>query len=630
MAKGINWRTVLEANPYLWNFKYWGWVDVAQIKDTKLRRIAQRNISIVVEVLNRKKLKDIAKRFSVSPQLITYIMNRCLVSVAHDEDPPLCEALNPYHHLKKAERLSALDPAYLGGDKCALTHTLKNYPDIVEIIDAELLGYIKRRKEAENHTPASLHRKFLRLLDERNHSTQGYPSNRARQGYVSFVAYVKRRTEELRLPTPINRRDYDRDISLPRIYEQVEIDEHTLDIFVSVDVELDGFVMSHRIKRPIIIYACDLCSGAALGYELILSKAATQEDVIRLLRKIRKPWKQRKLTAPRLKYPLGACFPTILDEQFENISIGTLRMDNALCHHANRVRQFICDQMNSILNLGHPGDARSRHSVEFDFKPLSKMMKRFSSTAGSNVLDPLKETTKNSKTAPLLKLDWLEDILEVFFSTHNIKPLARNFAKSPAEILRSQVIQLPVTMDFSRLYKNVNADMLSDTVKVLRNVKENRRPHINYVYLKYQGDAICDAKLVGKEIRIEYDIDDMRVIKAYKKSGKYLGELRPPVSRRGFPLSLKTLRYIENRARKTGDMSIKTADDLIRHLSQKKLTAANLSNIVRLYRELRDPEISNCNEFNSKTPITNATSKSPKVKSYQDVLKEICEKNEKQ
>lgn len=81
---------------------------------------------------------------------------------------------------------------------------------------------------------------------------------------------------------------------------------------------------------------------------------------------------------------------------------------------------------------------------------------------------------------------------------------------------------------------------VSDTVVVRHIAKENRAPHINFIYQRYVGGCLCDPALVGKKITIKYPIHDIRTLRCYAQDGTYLGEVVCPKSWMRYPHTRKT------------------------------------------------------------------------------------------
>ncbi|RYF35835.1 MAG: hypothetical protein EOO38_28575 [Cytophagaceae bacterium] len=63
-------------------------------------------------------------------------------------------------------------------------------------------------------------------------------------------------------------------------------------------------------------------------------------------------------------------------------------------------------------------------------------------------------------------------------------------------------------------------------VPIKGSVQSGTRPHINFAYVKYTSSVLAgNAGLIGRKVRIYYDVRDIRAVKAFFEDGTELGVL---------------------------------------------------------------------------------------------------------
>ncbi len=597
----MNVPRILKDHPQLSEFGAWGSVSAVRkkLKPSK-DKIFLRNVRVMKDVLSGMPYSQISSKYGLSKGLISQTLKRCTTPDEYGV-MPLIEGLIPGKRLKKYERKEESD-----SDQGMWVATFKRYPSSVNSLLVKIYDHIQRKKGAENMTKSRAHRYLLNRLEEEIGSDNCFPFLSVRRGYVSFCRHYDRWVRELSMPRP------QWDIGLirdeeRRVYEQIEIDEQKMDLGVSHDFIIDGAYIAQRLSRISIAVAVEPKSNAVIQYHLCCADTPSHEDLLYLFDKLRKPWKPKKLVHEKEPYPPCAAFPTAVNEIYQNIALGVIKLDNAMSHHANRLRRIICFRSGATLNPGRIKQPTDRLWVEGLFKILNELTHRFESTTGSSPTDPIKETLKNYKTPPILNIDHLEELLDKFFATYNAKPHERLNGFSPLEVLRQEAEKHPLPIDFEYAESRVCAMLDTEVVTVRQNIKDGARPHINYSTLKYKGRCICDPDLVSKQISIKIDISDIRTVEAYTLGGKYLGTLYCQKSRQGSQLSLRTRKQISKYTTKYKDLAIKTADDYFDYLETLPATPRIVTEKVRLLRERQCP-------LDGKQKINPARSKSVKSK----------------
>lgn len=578
----MGWRARLNDEPELWDFNNWGTIDSSSLK-SKREEKHNRNVRIVKAVLDKKSITSVADQNGVSKGFVTQIMDRC-TEESEDGEKLLIAGLIPYRRLKKYERSIPVSRYKEIGDQGSWNVTFINYPLAISTVLTRLKKSLNREKNAEVMTKASTHRLLLRQLISSGHNGSDFPFSGDREGYVSFCKHYDQWVGEITMPKP----HWDAGLiktSNLRAYDEIQIDEQSLDLTVSHDFFLDGRLVAARLSRISIIVAIDVATGAVIQYHVCVTAAPSHEDVIFLLHKMREPWRPKKLLQDHLRFTPEAGFPTSTDDIYQLVCPGVIKLDNALAHHANRVRKVICSDFHSTMNLGRRRKPKDRNLIEGFFNILNTLTHRYDSTTGSSPTDPIKEPPKNYKTPPILNIDYFEEHLEIFISAYNAKPHSNQNGFTPLESLSIQAKKYPLPIDYTYREKRESAFFDSKECIVRQNKKNRRRPHINFATLTYRGACLCDAGLVGKKVRVKYDIRDVISVKVFDLNGKLLGDIFCQKSRQGSPLSLRSLQHMNRYTNKHKGVAIQTIDEYFEALSEEVQKPIVATEMVRISRE---------------------------------------------
>ncbi len=539
----LSWRERLEQSPSYKNFNNWPYIDLYDLPKSK-QKTFNRNCRIITSVLENMSFNRIAKRNYVSTSHIYHLLKRSLAGDAQSP-PPLTKALIPGYRLRLGHRKKPLSQgANYFGNRGAFMHIMRSNPEIRVKLDKMILAHLKKLSHGQNLTPNVFHSEFLRLLREKHWPQDKYPFNQEKRGYETARKYFHQRSKELTKPKEKIQRTVNSITPSNLIYQELQIDSQVLDVTTSIYLEVGGELLPHRLSRLSLYLVKDVASDCILSFQLCFTKSPTQIDLLNLLENIHKPWRPMKLKTPGLEYEQGACLPSCLGTEFENAGIGIVRLDNALCHLSHLVRDYICESLGATFNLGLPGNPKGRNYVEYAFKQLSDQMNRFASTSGSYPTDPIRESKSNRKKPPKLTINALEEVLSVLITSHNIKASDQLKGRSPMEEMKYQMRNYPIPL--FRLNKKPDACPYKQIkkVKIKWNKRENRDPYINFLGVRYNGKCISSFRQNNKEILVEIDCRDIRILKAFAQTGEEIGELYAPKSWQKFAHSTKTRQKI--------------------------------------------------------------------------------------
>ena len=580
-----NWKKAIKLCPQYKDFDNWPVIKSDSL-DPKDRKAFNRNRDIVMLVLSGVAITHACKKYGLHRSFGTYLLNRCLASMP-GETPPLTAGLIPFNRVVNERRSIPLSKASNTGSRLSVNKILSDNLEMKTRIDQALSDHVNKKKGAEILTPAAFHRRFLDELENMNWPSTLYPLDRQRKGYFAITNYFHTRINQLRIVKQKKRPGFVARVTTKRVFEELQIDEQLEDAYTSIDLYLDDNLTPLRVSRISVALAIDAASDAILDYKVCLTQHPSHEDILWLIEKIRRKWQPMVLTTKGIKYLPGSMLPSALDDQVRHLQPGVIKLDNALAHHANRVANYVCNRWGATVNYGHPASPKDRNIVEYAFRRLNRLTHRMESTSGSSVVDPKRESKKNSKTPPVIKLHEFEQMLEVVITAHNIRGQARLGGASPLEIIKHQIDQFPLPLNFSALDREASAFLDERKVRVIHLKNERRTPFINFEGLRYTGAGLSNAKLLDAKILVRFDIRDIRKLDAFDSNGKSLGEILAPKSRQAFALSIRTLRKINKKARQDSGMEQKSVDRYFSNLVDGIGSSKNNMELIRVYREIQ-------------------------------------------
>lgn len=548
----ITWKERLLRCPWLWIFSNWPIIDVEAIPKEKRAGYLQ-NLRIVALALegNRNTLESIAAAIGISRSTVSHVLRRAL---GGDEfkPPALTSALVPNRHLDPGERKKALSSrTNKSGAARSLKHIFSIYPDIEVRLYSAVKSDINKSPKAQNYNGKSFNHLFLALLREKNWDENVWPFDKARRGEETTRKLLERMRKEVLIERQTKSSTSILPISRPlklRAYEKIQIDSQLQDIESTIEISLDEDLVPLRVARPATLLAVDAGCDLRLAYEPCLTQQPSQTDVLRLLKQLHQPWTPKILRHPALSYSEGAMFPTGLGPEYTRIAIGMIELDNAMSNLAYTVQNYVCNGLHATLHAGRSRTPLGRSRVEHAFDASNDTIHRFASTTGSHNRDPKKEDKDNRKLPPCLSYDTFIETWEVMCTHHNILPQAQLGAHSPLETLRHQMENTYIRLlppGVSRPDPMIQFD--TRTVNWRKN--EKRNPYIEFLYSRYSAPELCDSKFINKPIKLLYDIEDIRTVKAYSIDGELIGDLHAPISWQRFRHGLTTRQRIYKKYR---------------------------------------------------------------------------------
>ncbi len=580
----LTWLLRLQYSPLLRDYKNWPKVNHKKFKGVKRTKFL-RNQRIVIKVLLGIRFKDIADEENISVSAISRLMSRALAGY-EDDDQPLTKALIPGQKINNGKRKKSLSKHKCSGARGSFTKILEENIEMTERLKNKVKAFVRRDPNAENMTPKSFHKAFLAELEDLNWPDDQYPFDQSNKALESCRRYFHKLVNKYRMPKKKKQRSINQTQIIDLLpFQKIQLDSQLTDIKVNIAIDDNGVIKTLKLSRLSLFMMKDVASDCILSYFLCYTKEPNQDDLLNLFSFLNEKWEPMELKTPGLEYQLGACLPSALDEEFQFRSIGIVGLDNAKCHRAKSIKDYVLITLGATLNYGLPANPKSRQLIEYAFKLLNEIIHRFPSTTGSHVLDPLKETKSNTKKVPTFSLRTLEEVISVVVSAENTRPRERLGGLSPLDYLKYQNERHPLRINYAMREDNIGPFVSQDTRKICWYKSDNRAPEISFNGLRYVGEGLNESELENQKITIRFDRRDLRVVEAFKEDGTSLGALMAPLSWQSHPFSLRTKKRISKYTRKE---NLKLKDPLRNmfdiHMRDKHLPSEALE-IVRLAKE---------------------------------------------
>lgn len=577
----ITWKDRLRENPRLIDVSAWPALDPSLIPH-KRRKQYLRNVRVVTQVLSGVSVTEAAKVGGLSPGRVTQLLDRCLGG--DSESPPaLRRGLWPHKLVADHEAAGPGDGRF--------TKLMNDVPGLRLGLDQMLLDRLKDKAWAQVPSPATYHALFKSLLAKAGVSLGAYPYNTASLAYESVRRDLHSRWTLLCQAHKSRRQTFTRPPHMGEVrwvYDRIEIDEQLVDCETStVDIQLSlgQQLPPLRLPRFTVLTAVDVSTDCILGFKIALTAHPRQNDLLALLYQCVNRWPERDIKANGMKLLPGAGFPNT-DPQLPLPLPREIALDNAWMHHAHSVESFVTQELGATISYGRPQCPTVRQTIETCFNRLNQHLShRLTSTTGSSVTDPKRESKKNRKAIPVMSLPDFEDALYVTFAESNHQTRARLASASPLEALRHQVEQTYlIEVDDDRRV-GWNPFKVTKQVKVHDLSKPKRKPYITFEYERYKGPGLLALPNSESKVFIRYDRRDIRRVDAFTAGGQSLGELHCPGSWQSYPHSVETRRHLYKTHRDLMRRSQDFLTDYFSHLRAQLSNPTDVANFLRTYEE---------------------------------------------
>lgn len=466
--------------------------------------------------------------------------------------------LVPHARIKPYERRAEIKrgPAGArGGRSGALGKLFERFPDLKEFVD-DL--FLKRRKPGVVHESRirikGIHKRFLdkcRALGIKNE----WPFTAKWLGIVALRKYLVRLSHEQTARAVAVRygenaaRRYEAsgdgaDTDVTRPYQRVQCDAHKIDALFTIRIPHPRLgEIPTLVPRIWLLAIIDVFSRAVMSYYLVLSLECSARDVTRVIQRAVMPWTARKFTVPALRYPDHGGFPAGVFPTLAWAAWDEMWFDNAKVNLAHLTKDLLIDKMGTKVHAGAINAIERRAIMERLFLNIEENgFHRLVSTTGSHPRDPRRQEPEEKALKYDIRLEHLEDLVEVLFAQYNATPHAALGYRTPLEVIEHYLTTGGEVRHIDEAHRSDAAFLyVRDSRTVRGDVKKSRKPYIEFEGAIYQHEVLARSPdLIGSELTLHVNPDDLRLIKAFLPDGSEFGLLSAKAPWHRVPHSLET------------------------------------------------------------------------------------------
>lgn len=538
-------------------------------------------------------MKTIQAKTGVDPKTVYRLIDRCLTKHADGRIFGFRAAI-PYARLKEYERVHSINRAQ-GAQGVGLSGAfgllLQQYP----LLEENLLKEAKLR-----HKPITgahevrrsikrIHKRFLEECRALGIKPNEYPLNQELGGLRSLSEYFRRydnrtfgaavKSKSAGRVRPEAPENMEQAPPATRAFEVVEFDGHKIDLRVTLRItDPLGFEHLVELTRIWILVVLDIASRAVIGYKLALSKEYNKDDVAGAFQAALTPFRPRNYKIPGLAIRKEGGYPSAVFPQTQHACWEWLRFDGAKSHLA----QDTLARLNQIVGCwpdnGPAAEPDERPFIERFFGLIAEnFAHRLPGTTGS---DP--SSVERALSDPkgdlslLVELDELEDMIEVTIGDYNGHAHDGVSGRTPLEAMGQLLTRNQGFLRTLPAIVRQNLCLLQEArvVPIHGNPKTSVRPHINFLNVRYTSNILSSSPgLIGRKVRIYFDVRDIRTVKAFFEDGAELGVLTAAAPWCYTPHSLRVRTEI-TRLKRLGKLNYKDADDPVEAWEKYKRSIA--------------------------------------------------------
>lgn len=486
--------------------------------------------------------------------------------------------------------------------KTKLGGLFEEYPELRNLVIGNHIGDKKYTLE-HNMNYAHVHDKFVRACRSKGIQDYEYPFCVKDNGYKAICGFLQDYDNE-NISAGISHENKnaiqkfkstgigDSNYIIPIYpYNIVQLDGHKIDLLYSVETcGKNGDIVRKTATRAWLLLLIDIATRAIIGYALSPYENYNQYDILTAIKNSIKP--HERLSFPNyFEYPENGGFPSECIPETEWAVFDQIMLDNAKSHLTENVINKLAKEYKITLNFGAVGTPETRGIVERLFKKLETGgFHRLPGTTGSNVKDNKRHNPEKNAVKYEITYEDIEELTEYFIAEYNNSAHESLDNRTPLEVLRSKIEDAHLCPSIIKEEEREQVDHINHSyeIKAFRGgYKNGTRPHINYKYANYYAeDMELPMSIVGKQVMIEIDPDDVSKIKAFTMEGEYIATLLARGIYGRTPHSLRERRMVaafsaENREKNRGFIPDITAyENELKERAEKSSRARTKAAIV--------------------------------------------------
>lgn len=522
----------------------WHEVNINSLSDDDLKIFRNRKLAIDLYLKNET-LKTIKELTSIDRKELGIHLKKCL---QEEKNGVLLgyRALIPYKRTKNYKRkdLPKLTPNSTGrGQTGAFELLLEAYPNLKNLLFDLMYKRSKNQTSEKIMSKKYIHKNFIKQCEKEGlQSPKDYPFTSNDYGQRSLYRYLNKLEKEHFSKTAkrygddsemVSNKTSSLDDNYPtmiRPFERVQFDGHKIDLSLVLTFQApDGTERTANLQRIWILTVMDVSTTSVIGYYLCPNPEYNSTDVLLTFKNSIEPQEPKTLTIPGLNYPANSGLPSQVIEETKWALWDELYFDNARANIAKNVTNKLKKIVQCHINTGPTYAPLKRGIVERFYRTLEENgYHRLPSTTGSHSKDPIRNNPELEARKHKISFEEIEELTAVLIADYNTTRTEGNYFASPLESMRQKIEKNPHSI--RTLEPELRDDLQFLTLEVTRtikgNIKEGRRPHINYENVKYTNDLLLrSGDLLGKKLTLVVNIEDLRFVKAYLPDGAEVGIL---------------------------------------------------------------------------------------------------------
>ena len=492
----------------------------------------------------------IEERTGINRHQLYFLLDRCL-KIDADGRIVGFPALLKYQRIAPYTRTAPLGSARAaasgGGLGGAFAFLLEQHPPLAQWLTQKICKRAVTLHQVSTDGPlktrlsglGNLHAGFLTQCRAVGITAADYPLNTDRMGIRSLSAYV---TAEILT----NFGDAARAAGATRLkgmpgaagrgavrpYQVVEFDGHRLDVRLKIVIRDPlGFEQEFEIERIWLLVIIDVCTRAVLGYHLVLSREYSRYDVIKTIEQALTPHRPRTFTLPDVGYGSTGGFPSGKLPELGYAIWERMRLDNAKANLASDTMTALCEFIGCAADAGPPHHPDDRPYIERFFGTVaSTLSSRLPGYTGSNPKDLRRALADPKGNLRLfVSLAEMEELMEASIAGYNATPHDGLNGRTPLEAMEYLVRGKGQMIWWLSEAKRRTMCLMQTAhrCRVRGYLAQGTRPHINLFQVRYTSEMLAaSGALLGRELRVYYNSDDLRSVRAFLADGSELGILK--------------------------------------------------------------------------------------------------------
>ncbi len=444
--------------------------------------------------------------------------------------------------IERVAPLRAIEGKPCAGFGGAFGALLREHPSIERGMVQALGRTVKDVCQPVTMIGRELHKLFIELCGKANIGPDAYPLNTIQKGrralhdwvrrdYIPRYAsqFVKGEHGQDAATTHDFQKDGDARRPAAQPWEEWQIDSVKIDVSARYELlSSDCVPISLDLARTVGLLCKDTGTGAGVAWQHVMAREVNLGDLLDLLWQALSGERKPKADVPDCEHMDGAGYPTTVLPQLRFAPPRRIKLDNALAHLADALRNALGNVCGIEVVLGEPKTPLARAAVEAEFSALArKVLHKLPATTGSGPNDP-----KRKKAAIVpegrIRIEELDHLIDVYFANRNGTPHHASNYVSPLERLTQAArygLLNPIVLPPDKRHAHFFGLRLEVTVRA--ELTKGRRPFVNFLGKRYQGPSLKSfAGLVGTKLIARASTRDLRTLILFDIKGVELGALR--------------------------------------------------------------------------------------------------------